>query len=93
MAIRFTCECGKEFRAKDEYAGRRAICPACQRQFVIQHPAVRQEEVAAIPAESPPFPAVELSGHANTQDEHADVDRPIMERPGSPPMVDVTALC
>ena len=39
MAITITCDCGKRFRAKDEYAGRRGICPACKREFVIQAPA------------------------------------------------------
>ena len=36
MAIEFSCECGKRFRARDEYEGRRGICPACHREFVIQ---------------------------------------------------------
>jgi hypothetical protein len=36
MAIRAVCECGKKFEAKDEYEGRRAICPSCKREFVFQ---------------------------------------------------------
>ena len=36
MAINVTCECGKRFEAKDEYEGRRAICPSCRREFVFQ---------------------------------------------------------
>ena len=35
MAINITCKCGKQFRAKDEYAGRRGLCPACKREFLI----------------------------------------------------------
>jgi hypothetical protein len=35
MAIRFSCECGKRFTAKDEYAGRRSRCPSCGRDVVI----------------------------------------------------------
>jgi hypothetical protein len=31
--MKYTCECGKQFKAKDEHAGRRAICPACRREF------------------------------------------------------------
>ena len=29
MSISVICDCGKSFTAKDEYAGRRAKCPAC----------------------------------------------------------------
>lgn len=29
MSIAVTCSCGKSFRVKDEYAGRRGKCPAC----------------------------------------------------------------
>lgn len=35
MAIRITCQCGKRIRAKDEYEGKRGICPACHREFLI----------------------------------------------------------
>jgi hypothetical protein len=35
MPIVFTCACGKAFRAKDEWAGLRGICPACKVEFVI----------------------------------------------------------
>ena len=34
MAIAFSCGCGKRFTARDEYAGRRAICPGCRREFI-----------------------------------------------------------
>jgi hypothetical protein len=30
MAITVSCECGKEFKVKDESAGKRIKCPACQ---------------------------------------------------------------
>jgi hypothetical protein len=33
MSIAYTCECGKRFRAKDERAGQRAMCPKCHREF------------------------------------------------------------
>jgi hypothetical protein len=36
VAIEAVCSCGKKFRAKDDYAGRRAICPACHREFTFQ---------------------------------------------------------
>ena len=38
MPIEVECECGKRFRAKDEYAGKRGICPACKRSFVVPVP-------------------------------------------------------
>ena len=38
MAINITCKCGKQFRAKDEYAGRRGLCPSCKREFFIEPP-------------------------------------------------------
>jgi formylglycine-generating enzyme len=33
MAIVFSCQCGKDFNAKDELAGKRARCPQCRREF------------------------------------------------------------
>ena len=35
MAIIFNCPCGKDFNAKDDYAGKRARCPQCHREFRI----------------------------------------------------------
>jgi hypothetical protein len=43
MSITYTCECGKRFRAKDECAGQRAMCPKCRREFrfpVLSEPAI-----------------------------------------------------
>jgi hypothetical protein len=55
VPIEITCECGKLFRAKDEYAGRRAVCPACKREFIIQvpiasKPQARTEARPVVPA-------------------------------------------
>jgi hypothetical protein len=44
--IRFVCECGKQLQARDDSAGKIAICPACQRQLTVPH-------------ESPPLEAVQ----------------------------------
>src|SRR5689334_18924730 len=30
MSIRFTCQCGKHFKVRDEFAGRRMLCPVCE---------------------------------------------------------------
>ena len=38
MAILVRCECGKELRTADENAGRRARCPACQRELIVPKP-------------------------------------------------------
>jgi hypothetical protein len=39
MAIAVQCGCGKSFSAKDEYAGKRAKCPACGKVLYIPLPA------------------------------------------------------
>lgn len=36
VSIKAVCECGKKFQARDEFEGRRAICPACKREFIFQ---------------------------------------------------------
>jgi hypothetical protein len=38
MAILVFCVCGKRFDARDEYAGRQGLCPACKRIFDIPIP-------------------------------------------------------
>ena len=35
MAIVFSCGCGKQLQAKEEYAGRRIRCPKCQKVLTI----------------------------------------------------------
>src|SRR5687768_3475603 len=35
MAIAVKCECGRQFRAKDEHAGRRVRCPGCDRKLTV----------------------------------------------------------
>ena len=35
MAIKFSCECGQRFTAKDEHVGRQSRCPNCGRAVVI----------------------------------------------------------
>jgi prepilin-type processing-associated H-X9-DG protein len=38
MPILVTCECGKQFQAKDENVGRRFNCPNCDREVVVPKP-------------------------------------------------------
>jgi hypothetical protein len=35
VSIRFTCACGKELQAQEEYAGRKTRCPDCSSELVI----------------------------------------------------------
>jgi DNA-directed RNA polymerase subunit RPC12/RpoP len=61
MPIPFTCECGKQLQAKEEFAGRRIKCPACQRLLTIPAaPAavtVAAVEPVTVPAAAPPVAA------------------------------------
>jgi cell division septation protein DedD len=41
--IEFQCQCGRTFRIPDEYAGKKAKCPACERVFTIPEKASTSE--------------------------------------------------
>jgi hypothetical protein len=47
MSIQVNCDCGKEFKVKDELAGKKIKCPACQ--SVVTVPAGEEEVTAAAP--------------------------------------------
>ncbi len=38
MPIKISCQCGAKIRAKDQYLGRKAVCPSCKRVLVIEAP-------------------------------------------------------
>jgi prepilin-type processing-associated H-X9-DG protein len=38
MSIVVRCECGQESQTRDENAGRRALCPGCQRELIVPQP-------------------------------------------------------
>ena len=38
MSIQYICECEKRLLFKDEHAGKKAICPGCQRLLVVPGP-------------------------------------------------------
>jgi hypothetical protein len=46
MAITVVCDCGKEFKVKDELAGKKVKCPACQTVLTVPQP---EEEMAEGP--------------------------------------------
>src|SRR5437870_8157476 len=52
MPITFTCDCGKQLQAEDQYAGRTTRCPACGRELPIpgRADAVRAAEEFPRPA-------------------------------------------
>lgn len=60
MAITAECTCGKKFQAKDEYEGRRAICPACRREFIFQAAGIPVFE--ELPASAPVIPPIPIEG-------------------------------
>jgi hypothetical protein len=74
MAIAFTCECGKKFTAKDDYDGRRAICPGCHREFVF-----RARDAGA--REASPLPLVEPEDDEPEQDKPTEALRPFWTDP------------
>jgi hypothetical protein len=64
MAIQAVCECGKKFQARDEYEGRRAICPACKREFIFQAAGLPVFE--EVPTSAPAIPPDQV----DDDDEH-----------------------
>jgi hypothetical protein len=79
MAIEITCECGKRFRAKDEYAGRRGICPACRAEFSIPVPAAESTKPTA--SAPPPIASGESERERNGSIEQTTAKRPIWKDP------------
>jgi hypothetical protein len=56
MAIEAICSCGKKFRAKNDYVGRRAICSACHREFRFPVPSALLADQSPVQPELPPLP-------------------------------------
>lgn len=58
MTISFRCECGKHISVKDEFAGRKGKCPACNRTLVVPAPPGVEEPPLELAPEHPsPLPA------------------------------------
>jgi prepilin-type processing-associated H-X9-DG protein len=62
MPILVTCECGKQFQAKDENVGRRFNCPNCDREVVVPKP--EYDPYANSPNYGAPRPEAKTSGNA-----------------------------
>ncbi len=45
MAIKVACACGKKLSVKDEHAGKRVKCPACQKPLRIPRPQVEEKSL------------------------------------------------
>lgn len=48
MPIPLTCTCGRTLRVKDEFAGRKVRCPACQDVLAVPKPAAVEEEAGEL---------------------------------------------
>ncbi len=66
--IRFVCECGKQLQARDENAGKLAVCPACQRQITV-------------PAEAPPAEGVQPQRFRVREEPAREEEPEIEDRP------------
>ena len=60
MPIDFTCECGQELRVKEDLGGKRAICPACRREFVVPTPKPREQVFPVLETAPVAFPPIRV---------------------------------
>lgn len=56
MPIQFTCQCGKQLQAPEEFAGRQTKCPGCQRDVTVPRAATAIMPIQAAP---PPSAAID----------------------------------
>ena len=66
MSVRFTCECGTLFLARDEQAGNPAVCHVCKRQFVVPVQNDPQSGQPVSPTVLPQNPLKEEESHPQT---------------------------
>ena len=54
--IRFKCVCGKKLKAREEWAGKQFLCPACKKRLVIpsRRPKEPQSKQRRPKAKTPP---------------------------------------
>jgi predicted RNA-binding Zn-ribbon protein involved in translation (DUF1610 family) len=70
MSIPVVCKCGKKLSVKDEYAGRRAKCPACGGTLTVplkgevETDPVPPKQAATVPASTPNYAMVAAPIHS-----------------------------
>ncbi len=83
MPIRFKCECGAQFRARDEQAGSPGTCHVCKKPFLIPFPDDHALARTVIPAVQSPLwteeEAPKPDTPATTETEHRSVSGSIVE--------------
>lgn len=52
MALLVGCKCGKQFKVKDEHAGRKGRCPACGTQLTVPATRAAERKPATVPTAS-----------------------------------------
>jgi len=71
MPIKFTCDCGRSFQVKEEFAGRRARCAACGQIMTVPAATANEEEaLAALLSEeqtAQPVPSRRERGHSEEE--------------------------
>jgi hypothetical protein len=85
MPIAVTCRCGKSFRAKDELAGKKVLCPTCKGVLTILLPA---------PPPTPPAPTRSAEDEALAvlmSDEPVREEKPIRRTPVDPVLPPLSA--
>ncbi len=81
MAIVIRCECGKEIRAKEEYGGKRAVCPACRREFVVPLQGAPEQATPVVEPGPPPLPPVGVEQYEPVQEVSPEGARPWWKDP------------
>ena len=80
MSIRFNCQCGKQYRVKDEMAGRKAKCSQCGQAFTIPQASHASPDPNEIPfsegnlAAAPPPPQAPEPPPAPSASRRTDFD-------------------
>src|SRR5262245_52510700 len=60
MTIRTSCECGKAFELRDDFAGKGVRCPACGRIFEVPIPAALADDLSS----GAPLPQLAVAGNS-----------------------------
>ena len=85
MNLRFRCRCGKTLRISQKLAGRKIVCPGCQKKFVIPPEKFNAASEKKPTAPKSPKPAATVSPIDDLESLMRN-DRP-EERPFDPPIV------